>query len=55
VQDELYLTDVVRIMHSRGMTLSTFAARDWREILGINTVEQLKKGEEILEDLDAGL
>jgi bifunctional UDP-N-acetylglucosamine pyrophosphorylase/glucosamine-1-phosphate N-acetyltransferase len=53
-QDELYLTDVVRIMHSKGMTLGTFAAGDWREILGINTVEQLKQGERILKDLEAG-
>ena len=54
VQDELYLTDVVRIMHSKGMMLGTFAANDWREILGINTVEQLKQGEMILKDLKAG-
>jgi len=51
VQRELYLTDVVRIMHSKGMQLGTFTAPDWREILGINTVEQLKEGERILKEL----
>ncbi|MCX5801013.1 MAG: NTP transferase domain-containing protein [Candidatus Eisenbacteria bacterium] len=54
LQDELYLTDVVTIMHSKGMKLGTFPAPDWREILGINTVEQLKEGEKILKDLGAG-
>jgi bifunctional UDP-N-acetylglucosamine pyrophosphorylase/glucosamine-1-phosphate N-acetyltransferase len=54
LQDELYLTDVVRIMHSKGMKLGTLVASDWREILGINTVEQLKQGEKILKDLHAG-
>jgi bifunctional UDP-N-acetylglucosamine pyrophosphorylase/glucosamine-1-phosphate N-acetyltransferase len=50
-QRELYLTDLVRIMCSKGMLLSTFTAPDWREILGINTVEQLRQGGHILEDL----
>ncbi len=50
-QSELYLTDVVRIMCSKGMRLSTFTAPDWRETLGINTVEQLAQGEHILKDL----
>ena len=54
LQDELYLTDVVRIMYSTGMKLGTFQAPDWREILGINTVEQLKQGQEILRDLNVG-
>jgi bifunctional UDP-N-acetylglucosamine pyrophosphorylase/glucosamine-1-phosphate N-acetyltransferase len=51
VQSELYLTDVVKIMHSKGMKLSTYAAPDWREILGINTVEQLRQGKAILDAL----
>lgn len=50
-QEELYLTDVVRIMHSRGMRLDTFQAPDWREILGINTIQQLRDGEKILKEL----
>ncbi|UCF79609.1 MAG: NTP transferase domain-containing protein [Candidatus Eiseniibacteriota bacterium] len=54
VQRELYLTDVVRIMHSRGMRLGTYTAPDWREILGINTVEQLRQGEQILKELSGG-
>lgn len=53
-QRELYLTDVVRIMHSEGMRVGTFTAPDWREILGINTLEQLKQGEGILKDLSGG-
>jgi len=48
VQGELYLTDVVGIMRSKGMKLDTFTAPDWREILGINTVEQLNQGGAIL-------
>jgi len=52
-QDELYLTDVVRIMHAKGMKLETFSAPDWREILGINTVKQLEEGEKILKELEA--
>jgi bifunctional UDP-N-acetylglucosamine pyrophosphorylase/glucosamine-1-phosphate N-acetyltransferase len=51
VQGELYLTDVVGIMRSKGMKLGTFAAPDWREILGINTVEQLEQGGAILDAL----
>jgi len=51
VQGELYLTDVVSIMRSKGMTLGTFSAPDWREMLGINTVEQLKQGGAILNAL----
>jgi bifunctional UDP-N-acetylglucosamine pyrophosphorylase/glucosamine-1-phosphate N-acetyltransferase len=50
-QGELYLTEIVRIMHSRGMRLGTFTAPDWREILGINTMEQLGQGEAILREL----
>jgi len=53
LQDELYLTDVVRIMHAKGMELGSFPAPDWREILGINTIEQLRQGEKILKDLGA--
>ncbi|MFH0777022.1 MAG: NTP transferase domain-containing protein [Candidatus Eisenbacteria bacterium] len=51
VQEELYLTDVVRIMYSRGLKVGTFVVPDGREILGINTVEQLKAGEEMLREL----
>lgn len=51
LQEELYLTDVVRIMNTKGMKLGTFPAPDWREILGINTVEQLEEGEGILRDM----
>jgi bifunctional UDP-N-acetylglucosamine pyrophosphorylase/glucosamine-1-phosphate N-acetyltransferase len=51
VQGELYLTDVVSIMRSKGMKLGTFTAPDWREMLGINTVEQLAQGGAILRAL----
>ena len=51
VQGELYLTDIVGIMRSKGMKLGTFTAPDWREMLGINTVEQLKQGGAILDAL----
>ncbi|MBN1504660.1 MAG: NTP transferase domain-containing protein [Candidatus Eisenbacteria bacterium] len=51
VQGELYLTDVVSIMRSKGMKLGTFTAPDWREMLGINTVEQLGQGGAILDAL----
>ena len=51
VQGELYLTDVVSIMRSKGMKLGTYAAPDWREMLGINTVEQLAQGGALLREL----
>jgi len=51
LQEELYLTDVVRIMRSKGMRLDTFQAPDWREILGINTIQQLRDAERILREL----
>ena len=51
VQGELYLTDVVSIMRSKSMKLGTFTARDWREMLGINTEEQLKQGGAIMDAL----
>jgi bifunctional UDP-N-acetylglucosamine pyrophosphorylase/glucosamine-1-phosphate N-acetyltransferase len=51
VQGELYLTDVVRIMRAKGMKLGTFTAPDWREILGINTVEQLRQAKSIIDAL----
>ena len=50
-QGELYLTDVVGIMRSKNMKLDTYTAPDWREILGINTVEQLQQAGAILNDL----
>ena len=48
-QHEYYLTDVFYYFSHHGMRISALRARNWDEIHGINTIEQLKTAREILE------
>lgn len=46
---EYYLTDVIGILKNRNSKVGTFKIKDNNEILGINTVEQLKLAESIMD------
>jgi len=50
-QGEYYLTDVVTIALKRGEIVRNFAVRDFREVVGINTPEELLKAHRYLEEL----
>lgn len=45
---EFYLTDVVEIAVRERQKIATIAATDWREGLGINTLEQLTFAEKVI-------
>jgi UDP-N-acetylglucosamine pyrophosphorylase len=49
VQGEYYLTDVFYYFSHHNMKISALRAENWDEIHGINTIEQLKKAQEILQ------
>lgn len=49
-QKELYLTDTVHLIRSRGLRVGTYTLADPDEISGINTVEQLAAAETLLEE-----
>ena len=56
VQGEYYLTDSVSLLQRAGKRAAVVCARDHRELLGINTVEQLEEVERIHSQLgDGGL
>jgi bifunctional UDP-N-acetylglucosamine pyrophosphorylase / glucosamine-1-phosphate N-acetyltransferase len=42
-QGEYYLTDAVKLLHDRGLTVSVVAADDPDEVRGVNSVEQLEE------------
>jgi bifunctional UDP-N-acetylglucosamine pyrophosphorylase/glucosamine-1-phosphate N-acetyltransferase len=44
-QGEYYLTDTVSLLQSRGEKAAVVCAKDHRELLGINTVDQLAEAE----------
>ncbi len=46
-QGEYYLTDTVALMNRRGLRTAVVCAEDHRELLGINTVEQLAEAERV--------
>jgi bifunctional UDP-N-acetylglucosamine pyrophosphorylase/glucosamine-1-phosphate N-acetyltransferase len=50
-QGEYYLTDTVALMARRGLPTSVVCADDYRELLGINTVEQLAEAERLHREL----
>jgi len=52
-QGEYYLTDTVGLLRRAGKVTSVVCAPDYRELLGINTVEQLAEAEQIYRELDA--
>ena len=45
-QGEYYLTDTVALLQSRGARAAVWCAEDARELLGINTLEQLAEAEQ---------
>ena len=51
-QGEYYLTDTVALLRRAGRVTSVVCAPDYRELLGINTVEQLAEAEQIYRELD---
>ncbi len=53
-QSEYYLTDLLEMALNEGLAIETVACRDWREALGVNTLEQLKLTEELITKQDAG-
>jgi len=50
-QGEYYLTDTVRLLLEEGRTVAAWCGPDYRELLGINTVEQLAEAEAIYHSL----
>lgn len=53
-QGEHYLTDTVALIGRRGLKTAVVCAEDFRELLGINTVEQLEEAERIHRALRSG-
>ncbi|MBD3246501.1 MAG: NTP transferase domain-containing protein [Candidatus Omnitrophica bacterium] len=47
-KNEYYLTDMVRILAGNGKRLTSFVVPDYREILGVNTVDDLYQAEKII-------
>lgn len=48
-QDEIYLTDIVRIASDSGLTVSKFNCTDSSEIIGVNSKVELEKAAKILQ------
>jgi UDP-N-acetylglucosamine diphosphorylase/glucosamine-1-phosphate N-acetyltransferase len=49
-QHEYYLTDIIEIACREGVTVKSFIADDYIEVMGINTVEELSRAEKYLQD-----
>ncbi len=49
-QKEYYLTDIVEIAVKKGLTTIALPVYDSREVMGINTQEELDRAEEIMRD-----
>ena len=47
-QHEYYLTDIIEIAYREGLTVKSFIASDYVEVMGINTVEELSRAEKYL-------
>ena len=47
-QNEYYLTDIVEIACREGVTVKSFIASDYIEVMGINTVEEISSAEKHL-------
>ena len=52
-QGEYYLTDAITLMNRAGLATAVVCAADYRELLGINTIEQLTEAERTLRQLSA--
>jgi len=51
-QKEYYLTDVVAIAIKKKMKTGLIDVKDWREVVGINTLVDLKNAKELLKEID---
>ncbi len=54
-QGEYYLTDTVAVLKQSGDRAAALCAADYRELLGINTVDQLAEAERIYHRLRSGV
>ena len=54
-QGEYYLTDTLALIQAAGGKASVVCAKDWHELLGINTPEQLAEAERIYRERRNGL
>jgi UDP-N-acetylglucosamine diphosphorylase/glucosamine-1-phosphate N-acetyltransferase len=54
-QGEYYLTDIVGILQQQGYAVSAMECDDYREILGINTAEELYQASLIMKELHGGI
>jgi len=43
VKHELYLTDVIKVLSSRGEKISAMSVKNWKEVMGVNNREELAK------------
>jgi bifunctional UDP-N-acetylglucosamine pyrophosphorylase/glucosamine-1-phosphate N-acetyltransferase len=50
-QGEYYLTDTIELMRAAGRRVAVVCAPDYRELMGINTVEQLAEAERVFHEL----
>ena len=50
VQGELYLTDIIGIAHSERKKISVMIGNDSSEVIGVNTIEELKRVEAIMQN-----
>jgi bifunctional UDP-N-acetylglucosamine pyrophosphorylase/glucosamine-1-phosphate N-acetyltransferase len=50
-QGEYYLTDTVALLRRDGRSAAVVCAPDWRELMGINTVDQLQEAERLHREL----
>lgn len=48
-QKEYYITDLVEILKNQGKTVTAVKAGDWREVQGINDVQELARAEAYLQ------
>lgn len=48
-QKEYYLTDIIEILHKKGLSVATYKAPDYHEVLGINTRKALVDVQSILQ------
>ena len=49
-QKEYYLTDIVEIACREGVTVKSFIASDYVEVMGINTLEELSRAGKYLQN-----
>jgi len=47
---EYYLTDILKLAVAQGQKINTLPIKDWKQVVGINTKEQLRLAEEIIRD-----